>query len=92
MLLATIDFWIFFFVLFFFVSNEAPRKCQILNVEVKTTMDDEKKAKFHMGHTFESDGKKARSIHQTHAPSTTSSSSSSSSSVSTTATHVYWWS
>ena len=89
MLLATIDFWIFFFVLFFFVSNEAPRKCQILNVEVKTTMDDEKKAKFH---TFESNGKKARSIHQTHAPSTSSSSSSSSSSVSTTATHVYWWS
>jgi len=81
---ATIDFWIFFFVLF--LSNEAPPEMPIFKQEVKTTMDDEKKAKFH---TFESNGKKARSIHQTHAPST---SSSSSSSVSTTATHVYWWS
>ena len=53
-LLATIDFWIFFS---FFSSSRRTkllRKCQFLN-EVKTTMDDEKKAKFH---TFES-GKKS---------------------------------
>ena len=50
---ATIDFWIFFFVLF--LSNEAPPEMPIFKQEVKTTMDDEKKAKFH---TFES-GKKS---------------------------------
>ena len=46
-------FGFFFFVLF--LSNEAPPEMPIFKQEVKTTMDDEKKAKFH---TFES-GKKS---------------------------------